>query len=200
MADIDLERTRGRSAWGWLVGAFVVALLAWGAVELMDAGEPELAEVRVTDEPEQERAGGAHMRAGEDEMEARARGMGMEGGEGRSTITEALIHPQGWVSRSLPQATVPVVEVPTDRGFWVSTRAGRLFVILIDQPREEPKDVNAGATVRLTGGTFRDADHLSQLEGGPLDEETRQTARDQAIFLVVDERNVEIVQQAPDPR
>jgi hypothetical protein len=186
MADIDLERKEGSSAWGWLVGALVVALLAWGAVELMDAGEPELAEVEVTEEP------GEGMMGDEDETEMRQQGMGMEN-EGQATIAQALNNPEQWISRTVPDATVPVVEVPTDRGFWVTTEGGRLFVILIDQPREEPKDINSGATVRLTGGTFRNADHLPDLEGEPLDQQTRQMAQGERIFLVVDERNVEIV-------
>lgn len=107
-----------------------------------------------------------------------------------NTIVMILDNPSEHVGQPFPSTEVRVADVPTDRGFWVEAEGRRLFAILIDQPREEPKDIQAGQSLRIEGGTLRDASFLDQIEGVPLDANTRGIAEEQDIFLVVDEGEI----------
>jgi PIN domain nuclease of toxin-antitoxin system len=51
-----------------------------------------------------------------------------------------------------------------------------------------------GQRLTIHEGTLRDASFLPQLPGDPLDEVTARTAREQDIFLVVDERQIEVAE------
>lgn len=109
-------------------------------------------------------------------------------------IVEVLRAPTDWVGRTV-SGKARVVEVPTDRGFWVESGGQRIFAILIDQPQEDPIDINVGQTLQITTATVHDASTLDQIPGEPMEEETKTLARSQPVYLVVDEDDVTI--QAP---
>lgn len=110
-------------------------------------------------------------------------------------VAEIVGTPVAWFDRDvIGEATV--VDVPTDRGFWIEQDGARLFVILIDQPAEVPLDIEAGQTVRITGGELRRSAEPGEIEGRPLDDDTRGLMAEQEVFLVVDEAAVEIVEPA----
>ncbi|MEW9853714.1 hypothetical protein [Novosphingobium sp. M1R2S20] len=114
-------------------------------------------------------------------------------GEGAFTIASILETPATYIGRDDFQADVAVPEVPTDRGFWVEHEGRRMFAIIIDAPREVPKDINAGQQLRVRNGMVRDATFLSDLPGKALDADTRRIANEQDAFLVVDEDDIEIM-------
>lgn len=168
MAD-TMDPQRRRSA-GWLWGALalvVVVLLVWWAW-------PQEEEVIVDREVA---------------TELEPLPPVAEGPNG-NTIVMIVDNPSEHVGQPFPRTEVRVAEVPTDRGFWIEANGSRLFAILIDQPQEEPKDIQAGQSLRIEGGTLRDATFLDQIEGEPLDASTRGIAKEQNIFLVVDEDEI----------
>lgn len=184
MADIDLERKKSGSAWGWIMALAILALLGWGVAEAFDGDDLETAEMEMVEPAEEPGA--------MDEPDA------MEGAAaaGAASLGAILDDPQGWIGRTLPDGVYDVDAVPTDRGFWITEGDRRLMVVLVDQPQEEPDDVNTGARVRITDGTLRGPSYLSEIAGVPLDDDTRSLAEGQEVLLVVDEANVEVVQPA----
>jgi hypothetical protein len=109
------------------------------------------------------------------------------------SLADVLANPSEYVGRSDFQDEVQVAEVPTDRGFWVEDQGRRMFAVIIDNPQEQPKDINAGQQLRITEGMIRDATTLADLPGAPLDANTERLAREQDAYLVVDETNIEIL-------
>lgn len=116
-------------------------------------------------------------------------------------IVDVMQTPTEWVGRTI-SGKATVTDVPSDRGFWVEAGGQRIFAILNDAPAEDPVDINVGQTVNISEATVRDATFLTSMVGGePLEEETRQLAQSQPVFLVVDEENIEITGEgtmAPD--
>lgn len=171
MADIDVK-PKGPTIWPWIVGLLVLALIAWGAAEVMDNDDVADA-TTYTSVP-------------------------VAAVEPADTVTismsQILANPAAFVGRSFPAADVDVVDVPTDRGFWIERNGERLFAILVDQPKEVPVDINAGQSLRIEGGTLRDAAYLSDIPGETLDADTRALAKSQAIFLVVNESAIQMPQ------
>ena len=110
------------------------------------------------------------------------------------TIGDILGNPDRYVGETFPQAEVNVTEVPTDRGFWIEDEGRRLFAIIIDQPQEEPKDINPGQTLRIEEGVLRDRTFLPAIPGVPLDQDTENIAEQQPIFLTVDEQYINILE------
>jgi len=184
MADIDLERNESSSVWPWILGLAVVAFLAWGIAEAFDADDAAVAGTSVETY----------------ETDDFAASPDSEPLNPSPTSSVALVSimnsPDLWVGRTLPADVYSVADVPTDRGFWITEDDARLMALIIDQPSEEPVDINEGAMLRITGGTLRDPSYLPELPGSPATEETLTMARDQEVFLVVDERNVSIVDHA----
>lgn len=180
MADMPVERkTGGGMGWmGWLIGALVVAGLIWVLVEAFDS-EPDT----VTDLAEVE-AVEPITPATTPEMVATGEAV---------TIGDILGNPAGYIGQQFPQAEVKVIEVPTDRGFWIEDEGQRLFAILIDNPVEQPVDINTGQTLRVDQGMLRDRTFLPQIPGEPLDADTQRIAEEQDIFLVVDEQYINIL-------
>lgn len=103
-----------------------------------------------------------------------------------------LANPSEYVGEPFPTTEVTVASVPTDRGFWISANGDSLFALIIDVPEEQPKDINPGQTLLIEGGTLHDSSYLQELTGRPLDAATEETAEQQSIFVVVDERNITI--------
>ena len=176
MAEIELERKRGGMGWlWWVVGLVAIALIVWWVWP----DEPDMAELDTIETVEpvtpattpEVVAGGAAV-----------------------TIGDILGNPDGFIGETFPRAEVEVTEVPTDRGFWIEDEGQRLFAIIIDDPAEQPKDINPGATLRIDQGTLRDRTFLPEIPGAPLDQQTENLAEQQPIFLVVDERYITILE------
>lgn len=182
MADIDVQRRSGMT-WLWvLLGLIVLALIIWAIAANDDervAMEP-VTEQPITP-PATEMQPTAPLGAAP-ERAAEAAGV---------PIPQIMESPATWTGRTIT-GEVRVVEVPTDRGFWIEDQGERLFAILIDQPAEQPKDINPGQTLRLEQATLRDSTYLASLPGEPLDADTRRIVEGLPVFLVVDEANIDI--------
>ena len=179
MAEIRLEKKKRGMGWLWaLLALLLLLLLVWwlwpdDAVEEPVATEPYGSEVEPVGPVEPV----------EPMVSAEGLGLGV-----------ILANPADYVGQPFPGAEVQVAEVPTDRGFWIEQDGQRLFAIIIDGPEEQPKDINPGQTLDVTQGTLRDSSYLAELPGEPLDADTEEIARQQPIFLVVDERYIEVLE------
>ena len=183
MAKIEVERKRSGLGWLWaLLALLVIALIAWwiwGAMSNDEAVDPGT-EVGVVVP-----------------VDPAAPAVGVEQGTAAQAamvdLAPILANPQTWVGQPFPGGEVRVAEVVTDRGFWITGTGGeRLFGVILDQPAEQPVDINPQQTLRITGGTLRDASYIPQIEGAPLDDNTRAILEEQQIFLVVDEDGMEV--------
>lgn len=177
MADIDLERKRsGGMGWLWaLLLLLLLAALAWwfwprDGIEEADVETAPVEEVEPVTEPATPEPAGLALAA-------------------------ILDNPEQYLGQTFPDTEVQVGEEMTDRGFWIEQDGRRLLAIIIDVPQEEPKDINPGQTLRITDGTLRGPSYLGEIPGVPLDADTESMASGQEIFLVVDERNIEILQE-----
>ena len=187
MAKIPVEKESGGGWWKWLLALLLLGLLIWLLIGLFDTDEAGVAEGTEVEQvtPETTPASMA---------------------EPTPPLADILADPEDHVGNTFPdtEVTVATDREITDRGFWIQNQGNYLFVVIIDVPQEQPKDINPGATVDVTHGTLRAPDDLGNLEGAPLDQTTEQIARDQEIFLVVDERNITVrqpgnPQQGTDP-
>ncbi len=187
MADIDLERRRrGGAGWvWWVVGLLIIGLIVWWAWPNNDVGD--VAEVTAP-------VGAAAPAAETGAMGAPATTEPANVVSPNVQFGDITANPQEYMGRSLPTVEASVPEVPTDRGFWLEENGNRLFAIVIDQPNEQPVDINPGQRLRITGGTLRGPDYLGQVPGVPLDQDTRNIAQQQPIFLVVNESDIHIQQ------
>ena len=108
------------------------------------------------------------------------------------TLAAITASPQSYVGQEF-SGEVDVTGPLTDRSFWIENDGARMFALIIDQPREVPLDINAGQQLAISGGTIRAGGTVSDVEGVPLDEDTLEVLRDQDVFLIVDENNIEIL-------
>lgn len=183
MAEIRLEKKKKRGmGWLWALLALLLLLLLvwwlWPDAEVGEPVEPVATEPFGTEvEPE------GPVEPVEPMVGAEGLGLGV-----------ILANPADYVGEPFPGAEVQVAEVPTDRGFWIEQDGQRLFAIIVDMPEEEPKDINPGQTLNVEQGTLRDSGYLAELPGEPLDADTEEIARQQPIFLVVDERYIEVLE------
>ncbi|MEZ4240477.1 MAG: hypothetical protein R3F59_30850 [Myxococcota bacterium] len=110
-------------------------------------------------------------------------------------LGEVMAAPTDWVGKTV-SGTATVTEVPSDRGFWVEANGQKIFAILNDGPQEVPVDINAGQKLKIATATVRDPSFLPQVPGAasgePLDDETRNLAQGQQVYLVVDEDDIQI--------
>ena len=184
MADIDVERKSGNNWIWWVLGLIVLALLLWWLIGMGDDDDVDVDPVTAT-------AVEPITPATTPEVVGTAPGI---------SIADILGTPASYLGQPWQIDAVNVVEVPTDRGFWIEDEGARMYVILIDDPAEEPLDINPGQSLRIDQGVLRDRTYLPQIPGEPLDAQTQQTAEEQPIFLTVDERNIEILQAGtPQP-
>lgn len=180
MADIDLERKSGGMGWlWWALGLLALVLIVWWIWPDAD-DEAEYTEVDPVETVEPAAAPATTPVAIADVPGV--------------SVGDILANPDQYIGESFPDTEVTAVEVPTDRGFWIQDEGERLFAIIIDQPQEQPKDINPGATLRIEGGTLRDQSFLPEMPGAPLDPATEDLAEQQEIFLVVDEANIEVLE------
>lgn len=186
MAEIPIERKRGTPVWLWLLALLLVAGLIWWFVAAAGDEEEQYATPVVGVEPVDEPVFDT------EPVEPVTTAGEMNGMEG-VTLTQIVDNPDEYVNETFPETEVSVGEVATDRGFWIEDQGERLFALLQDQPQEQPVDINPGQRLRIENGTLRDPSYLPELEGDPLDQDTQRIAQAQDIFLVVDERFVDIL-------
>lgn len=171
MAKIPVEKKQ-QSAWiWWLLGLLLLGGIIWILVEAFDDEEDldvaGVEEVEPIPTPQTQEYEGVDLGA-------------------------ILANPGEYVGEPFPTMEVTVSSVPTDRGFWISENGDSLFAIIIDGPEERPKDINPEQTLQMEGGTLHDSSYLPEVPGRPLDASTEDIAKEQSIFLVVDERNIAI--------
>ena len=181
MADIDVERKSGNNWIWWLLGLIVLGLLLWWLLAGRGDDDADLEPVTATAvEP----------------LPAPAEPMPAAEG---ATLAAILANPAQYVGTEF-SGQVQVVEVPTDRGFWIEQDGTRMYALIVDGPAEQPLDINPGQMVQIDRGMVRDSTALGQLPGDPLDDQTRTTASAQPAFLVVDESQMNITQAGtPQP-
>lgn len=117
---------------------------------------------------------------------------------GEMTLAGILANPTAYYGREGFTGEVDVAGPLTDRGFWIEKDGARMFAIVIDEPAERRIDINPGATLRLDGGTIRQASSISatDIEGDTLDQDTMNAIADQDAVLVIDEDNMSIADPA----
>ena len=188
MAKIPVEKeTGGGGWWKWLLGLLLLGLLIWLIWAWVDDDDLEVAEDTEADietvepppTPETAAEGAAAM-----------------------SLAAILNNPDQYVGEPFPATEVTVAQNReiTDRGFWIQNQGQHLFAIIIDVPEEQPKDINPGATLRISQDTLRAPSYLPEMPGRPLDQQTQNIAEQQEIFLVVDERYITVLEQGnPQP-
>ena len=179
MADIDVERKSGASIWPWIIGLIVLALLIWALMELLGDDDevavapavPAVVTPTTTPEPI---------------------------AQGPLCVAQVLAAPTTYIGQRLGTCPMQVVEVVSDRGFWVEENGQRVFVVINEGPpgvadtegaQAERPDINAGQSVNVTEAVV--LDNVANL-AGPLDEQTRSIAQQQPWFLATDAANVAI--------
>lgn len=178
MADIDIERKSSMSWLWWLLGLLLLALIAWwlladddDEVAVVDpVTAPVAAPVTPTTTPEPI-------------------------AQGPLCVAQVLSAPNTYIGQSLGTCPVQVVEVVSDRGFWIEENGQRVFVVINEgvpgvadtQGAAEAPDINAGQSINITEAMV--LDNVQNL-AGPLDEQTQQIAGAQPWFLAIDEENV----------
>ncbi|PHR19807.1 MAG: hypothetical protein COA41_06505 [Sphingopyxis sp.] len=174
MAEIPVQKKSSMS-WLWLLlGLLLVALIIWWLLADDDEVETDVIDSTVVEQVEPV--------------------TGPETGELPMTLAAILAQPQSYVGQQF-SGEVDVGGPLTDRGFWIENDGARMFAIIIDEPREVPLDINAGQRLQVSGGVIRDADDISNIEGVPLDEDTKMVINDQAVFMIVNEDNIEILER-----
>lgn len=177
MADINVER-KGPSIWPWIIGLIVLALLIWALTELFDDDADDLVTEPIADDT---------ALVGPEPMDADAMLV-------LFPVAEIVADPASFASRPV-SGEVRVTDVPTDRGFWIEQDGQRLFAILRDQPAEEPIDINAGQTLRISDATVLTGNRITPITG-ELDADTRGIVEGEDVVLSIDESNIEIVSRA----
>ena len=173
MAEIDMQKKRGGGAgWiGWVVGLLVLILLVWwiwpdaetddfAVVDTAEVVEPA-AEIPTPTTPDIQ-----------------------------AFPTSAILTDPGSYMGQSVSGLAEVVEVPTDRGFWLDAGNGeRLLVVLDDTGEEVPVHVQQGQRVMITDAMVHGADQIDQVSGN-LDEATRTMLQNQQVFLTVTDTNI----------
>ena len=171
MPELHLQRRQGVPAWVWLLGALALALLAWAIFAAMNND-------RRAETAPQERVAGE--RQALPALDA-----------GVLPVIVILSDPTGHMDRTV-SGTATVAEVVSDRGFWLEENGQRLFAV-IDEPASEPKNINAGQRVRLTGRVL-DANRAANMPGvQSLEQDARQILDRERAFILVDARSIQIL-------
>ena len=187
MAEIPVEKKSGIPGWVWLLlGLLLLALLLWWL--LSDDDEVEVADTAIVaedtaviDDPFAEEFTEAELPT---EI-ASAAGV---------SIADILGDPETYIgSADFSSPGVDVVEVPTDRGFYIEEDGQRLFALINDGPMEVPMDINPGQRLRISEAMLRGTDTIGQLPGDPIDDDTRAILEGVEVFLTVDEDDMEIL-------
>jgi hypothetical protein len=174
MAEIPVEK-KSSSSWLWILLAIIVlALLLWWI--FADNDEEEVAVAEPVAVEQQADVGAA---------------------AGPMTIAAVLANPADYYDMEGFTIDATVGDEITDRGFWIESGGSQMFALIVDQPREEPIDINPGAELRITGGTIRNPADIGQdLPGDELDQDTQRILQEQEAVLVVNESNIDITEGA----
>lgn len=201
MAQINVERKK--SPWPWIIGVLVLLLLVWGLMELLgdrDA-EPAGTAAVVTDPLIQEPRGDiAATSAPASESVIAVTPVPMPPPPTSADaepvpVAVIVVGPAQFLGQAV-RGTARVAEVPSDRGFWLEQDGQRMFALIAQSPdMEDAVNIDPGQEVRLAGVVY-DASMRDQIVQGELDAETQQIISEQPAFLLVDARNVQIVESA----
>lgn len=172
MAEIKMEKKEsGGMGWLWvLIALILLALLAWWLWPEAEVEEPLVTAT---------------------EIEAVEPLPEIVPETPELTLSQIVASPAMYVGQTY-DGVVRVTEVPTDRGFWVESDGARVFAILIDQPQESSIHIQQNTTIRMEQATVRDQTALGSLEGAPLDAATEEIIRNEQVFLMVDEDNIQM--------
>lgn len=173
MADIDLERKQKSSIWPWVIGALVLILAVWGIMELVDDDEPDVATVEEVETTEP---------AATPEPASEL------------TLGTILAEPAAHVGQSYAPGEVVVEEGATERAFWIEGDEGRILTILSGEATDLGL-LEEGQRLRISEGVIQNADYLA-VEANTLDDETREIAEDEEVFLVVAGSDIEVLDSA----
>lgn len=179
MADINVER-KSPGIWPWIIGLVVLALLIWALAAVL-GGEDE-AELAVVDPVATEVTEVQPTVPPVETPEPVAEAAGIP-------VSQIVESPATWTGRTVG-GEVRVVEVPTDRGFWIEDQGERLFVVLRDAPAEQPLDINVGQTIRMREAVIYD--DIGSVPG-EIDPDTRDIAQGLPVFLGIDEADIEML-------
>ncbi|CAN5280145.1 hypothetical protein BH23GEM4_BH23GEM4_18020 [soil metagenome] len=174
MADINVERREGANIWPWIIGLIVLALLIWALAEAF-GGDDEVAVEPVPVENVEPLPPVAAPPA--------VAAIGLP-------VAAILANPASYFGQTV-SGEARVVEVPTDRGFWIEDGGQRMFV-LINEPPNETMDVNVGQTVMLSNAEVYDSSNMGEIED-QIDADTRRVASGTPAVLAVNHTDVEIL-------
>lgn len=175
MAEIPVEK-KSSMTWLWvLLAVILAALLIWWFVAADDDADPVVADSAETE-----------LVATETPIAADAMPL---------TLAAIVAEPQSYIGQDFT-GEVGVAGPLTDRGFWIENDGARMFALIIDEPMEVPLDINAGQTLQISGGTIRAGGEMTEVEGAPLDADTRAVLAEQDAFLIVDEARIEILERS----
>ena len=180
MAEIPVER-KSNKGWLWLLLVLLIigAIIWWLLAEANEGEFDDADEVAI-------------------EQNADTMSVDETAQAGGMTIASILAAPEAHYGMDGFTGEFAVTGPLTDRGFWIEQDGSRMFALIIDQPREEPVDINQGARVSLDGGTIRDPEDIAsgQIEGVPLDQGTLDAIAGQEAILLVNEDNITISEAA----
>lgn len=107
------------------------------------------------------------------------------------SVTKVYTAPVDYIGSTVI-AQAKVNKVMSDRGFWVKSGDNKVFaVVREDVPQKEMIDINKGQTIRFMG-LMVDGDDWNML-AGDLEEETKQTLKEQPYFLAVHWKHIKMV-------
>ena len=175
MAEIPVEKKSSKT-WLWLLlAALLIILLIWWLSAADDDAETEVMETAPIETVETETA--------------------VVADTAPMTLAAIMAQPEAYIGQEFT-GEVDVGGPLTDRGFWVENEGARMFALIIDEPREVPLDINAGQRLQVTGGMIREGGDVGEVEGVPLDDDTREVLSGQAAFMMIDEEDIEILEGA----
>ncbi|MFB6351632.1 MAG: hypothetical protein ABEN55_00935 [Bradymonadaceae bacterium] len=113
-------------------------------------------------------------------------------------VNQLLTQPDVYAGRRV-RAESTVQQVISNRGLYVGeSKDQRLFVTVLG-PKEAMPELAAKQHLRLTGQVAGSQRILNQV-GQQLDEQTRQTLKQQDHALVVGANEIQVIEQAPEPK
>lgn len=191
MADINVERKRKGSPLPWILGLLLLALLGFLLYSLLGrdrdpAPAPPTDTASAVVPPATDTA--AMAMPGAAPVAAAAAGTALP-------VAAILDSASSYGGRQV-SGTARVVEVPSDRGFWVEEGGRRLFAVLGEpQAAEQRIDINAGQTVQLSGQVYQKGAQLDQVMATGVEAETKRIADGEPAVLVVRPADVQVTGQ-----
>lgn len=188
VADIDIERKKGGGIWPWILGLLLLGLLAWGLSRCSGDDADDSAAVPVTDTAV---APSAVAPAPLPPVDPAAPADSATVAAGTIPVAQIVANPAQFAGQPV-SGTARVVEVVSDRGFWIEEEGQRMFTIIAEpQAAEGRVNIEAGQTLQLSGSVKQQGAGAAVPTN--LEEETRRLAEQQPAFLVVHPRDVSVV-------